>query len=86
VGGQDGVAEDEIRDAVSEGESGFVVEPGVLAGVDAAEPGLLCGRAEAAEGACDAGESRRGFQKVPISVCSALPAEPRLWTSASAAA
>ncbi len=44
MGRQERVVEDEAGDVVAEREPGDVVEPRVLAGVDAAEPGLLLRR------------------------------------------
>src|SRR5437773_2479260 len=43
------VVEDEAGDLGAEGLAGLVVEPGVLAGEDAAEPGFVRGGLEAAE-------------------------------------
>src|SRR5207302_8462101 len=63
---QQRVVEDEAGDVVTEQNTGVVVEPGVLAGVDAAEAGFLRGGAEAGEGTGHAGQHRRGEREVLV--------------------
>ena len=55
---------DEAGDIVSERQSGVVVEPCVLAGVDATQTRFLRSGAEAAERARDARQCRRGEREV----------------------
>src|SRR5580765_257209 len=61
---QECVVKDEAGHVVAECDPGGVVEPCVLAGVDAAETGLFCGGAETVEGAGHAGQRRRAERKV----------------------
>ena len=56
--------EDEAGDVVPECKPGDMVDARVLAGVDAAETGLLRSGAEAAERAGHAGQCRRGEREV----------------------